>query len=54
MDALTVEVEDRMDAPERIAKEMQLRLGLRVDVRQVPLGSLPRFEGKGKRFVDQR
>jgi phenylacetate-CoA ligase len=31
-----------------------LRLGLRIDVRCVPLGSLPRFEGKGKRFVDRR
>ncbi|MCY2988785.1 MAG: hypothetical protein NTY19_13080 [Planctomycetota bacterium] len=31
-----------------------LRLGLQVEVRTVPLGSLPRFEGKGQRFVDQR
>lgn len=39
---------------ERVAKELQLRLGLKVDVRLVELGSLPRFEGKGKRFLDQR
>ncbi len=54
MDALTIEVEDRLDQPARIGQELQVRLGLRVDVRCVPLGSLPRFEGKGKRFVDRR
>lgn len=54
MDALTVEVEDRLDKPQRIAEELRLRLGLRVEVRTVPLGSLPRFEGKSRRFVDLR
>jgi hypothetical protein len=54
MDALSVEIEDRLEQPERVAKELQLRLGLKVDVRLVELGSLPRFEGKGKRFLDQR
>lgn len=54
MDALTVEIEDRLGAPERVAEELHLRLGLRVAVKVVPLGSLPRFEGKGKRFIDAR
>jgi phenylacetate-CoA ligase len=54
MDALTVEVEDRLDQPERVSRELRLRLGLRIDVQSVPLGSLPRFEGKGHRFIDQR
>jgi len=54
MDALAVEVEDRLEQPQRIAKELHLRLGLHVDVRSVPTGTLPRFEAKGKRFVDQR
>jgi phenylacetate-CoA ligase len=54
LDELVVEVEDRLENPERIARELQLRLGLRIDVRCVPLGSLPRFEGKGRRFHDQR
>ena len=54
MDTLIVEVEDRLDKPERIAKELRLRLNLRVDVQSVPIGSLPRFEGKGRRFVDKR
>jgi phenylacetate-CoA ligase len=54
MDALTIEVEDRLEAPGRVAEELRLRLGMRVIVKAVPLGTLPRFEGKGKRFVDQR
>jgi phenylacetate-CoA ligase len=37
-----------------VARELHVRLGLKVEVRCVPLGSLPRFEGKGKRFIDQR
>jgi phenylacetate-CoA ligase len=54
MDLLAVEVEDRLEQPDRIARELLVRLGLKVDVRCVPLGSLPRFEGKGKRFIDLR
>jgi len=54
MDTLAVEVEDRLAQPERIAREMHLRLGLKIDVQQVPLGTLPRFEGKGQRFLDRR
>ncbi len=54
MDALTIEIEDRLNAPQRVAEELHLRLGLRVAVQAVPLGSLPRYEGKGKRFMDQR
>ena len=42
------------DRPERIAQQLELRLGLKIGVRCVPLGSLPRTEGKGRRFVDQR
>ena len=54
MDALRIEVEDRLNEPGRITKEMELRLGLKTEVELVPLGSLPRFEGKGRRFVDER
>jgi len=54
MDLLAIEVEDRLQQPDRVARELLVRLGLKVDVRCVPLGSLPRFEGKGKRFIDQR
>jgi len=54
LDELRLEVEDRLDAPERVAEELKLRLGLRVEVRAVPTGSLPRFEGKGRRLIDHR
>jgi phenylacetate-CoA ligase len=54
MDQLTIEIEDRLSDPERVAAELQLRLSLKVQVNCVPLGSLPRFEGKGRRLVDQR
>jgi phenylacetate-CoA ligase len=54
LDGLVVEIEDRLSNPDRVARELHLRLGLKTDVRSVPLGSLPRFEGKGKRFHDQR
>ena len=54
MDQLSVEVEDRLNDPDRVAQEWRVRLGLKVEVRCVPSGSLPRVEGKGKRFVDER
>jgi phenylacetate-CoA ligase len=54
MDTLAIEVEDRLHEPQRIEREFQLRLGLKIDLTLVPLGSLPRFEGKGQRFVDER
>jgi phenylacetate-CoA ligase len=54
MDQMSVEIEDRLDDPDRVARELQLRLGLRIDVTLVEIGSLPRFEAKGKRFIDRR
>lgn len=54
MDQLKIEVEDRLDDPSRIAQALQSRLGLRVEVISVEPGSLPRFEAKGKRFIDRR
>jgi phenylacetate-CoA ligase len=54
MDQLRIEIEDRLENPDRVARELQVRLGLRVDIVCVPVGSLPRFDLKGKRFVDQR
>jgi phenylacetate-CoA ligase len=54
MDGLTVEIEAPAQAPQRVAEAVRLRLGLRVDVRCVEPGTLPRFEHKGQRFVDQR
>ena len=54
MDALAIEVEDQLEQPGRIADALNVRLGLNIEVTCVPLGSLPRFEAKGKRFIDHR
>ena len=54
MDELVVEVEDRLQSPDRIARELHLQLGLKVEVRLAAAMSLPRYEGKGQRFVDLR
>ena len=54
MDAMSIEVEDRANDPDRIAAQLQLGLGLKVVVRSVPENSLPRFDSKGKRVVDRR
>ena len=54
MDQLMIEIEDHLEKPERVKKELQVRLGLRIEVVCVPIGTLPRFEAKGKRFVDNR
>jgi phenylacetate-CoA ligase len=54
MDSLSIEIEDRLEQPERVAEELRLRLALRVDVGCVAMGSLPRYEAKSRRFVDLR
>jgi phenylacetate-CoA ligase len=54
LDELHLAVEDRLAAPGRVADELKLRLGLKVEVTAVPSGSLPRFEGKGRRLIDRR
>lgn len=54
LDVLQLEIEDRLADPDRVARELQVRLGLRVEVVAVAPGSLPRFEGKGRRIVDRR
>jgi phenylacetate-CoA ligase len=54
LDELLLEVEDRMQRPERIASELELRLGLHVEVTLAPPMSLPRSEGKRQTLVDAR
>ena len=54
LDMLHVEIEGRVSAADRVAQELHLRLGLRVDVTDVSLGTLPRFEGKAQRVIDNR
>lgn len=54
MDQLLLEIEDHLNQPDRVAEELRIRLGLKVEVRTVPPNTLPRFESKGRRVVDQR
>ncbi len=54
MDQLKIEIEDQLESPERVRAELQIQLGVRVEVECAPAGTLPRFEAKGKRFIDQR
>ena len=54
MDSLSIQVEDLLGEPNRIERALQIGLGLHVHVQLEEHGSLPRFEAKGKRFVDQR
>lgn len=54
MDQLKIEVEDHQQDAARIEEALQIRMGFRVEVVCVEIGSLPRFEAKGKRFIDKR
>jgi phenylacetate-CoA ligase len=54
LDELVIEVEDHLHQPDRVAEELRLKLGLAVEVRAVSAMSLPRFESKGRRFIDER
>ena len=54
MDQLKIEVESNQNLKDAITEQLQIRLGLRVDVVTAEPETLPRFEAKGRRFVDQR
>ncbi|TWT99072.1 Phenylacetate-coenzyme A ligase [Botrimarina colliarenosi] len=54
MDELVVEVEEATGDVGRVADALQTGLGLRVEVRALVAGSLPRTEHKSRRFVDRR
>jgi phenylacetate-CoA ligase len=54
LDELHLEIEDRESSEESLSKELLSRLQLRVGVRKVPEGSLPRIEGKSRRVLDLR
>jgi phenylacetate-CoA ligase len=54
MEELTVEVEASADTARAVAESLRLRIGVRIETRAVPAGSLPRFELKARRVVDLR
>jgi phenylacetate-CoA ligase len=54
MEELTVEVEGDESLARILGERLRERLGLRLDTVPVPPGSLPRFELKARRVVDER
>jgi phenylacetate-CoA ligase len=54
MDQVALEVEGTAATAHLIGETLRSRLGLKIDVFPVEANSLPRFEGKGKRWIDQR
>lgn len=54
LDQLKIEVEGEQADLQAISVAVQLAVGLRIEIQPVAKATLPRFEGKGKRLVDQR
>ena len=54
MDQLKIELEATAKVADAVSELLNTRLGLRIEVSQVVDGELPRFEAKGKRFIDLR
>ena len=58
LDEIEIRIEAKNSEPDAlaatVAQELRLGLGLRVNVKPVPFGTLPRFDLKAKRFTDHR
>jgi len=54
LEELRLDVEASEETARALAEEMRLRLAVRIETRAVPAGSLPRFELKARRIVDER
>lgn len=54
MDQLELEIESDQQLASRLSGLLRDRLALRVEVKPVPPGTLPRFEAKAKRLMDRR
>jgi phenylacetate-CoA ligase len=54
LDELLLEIEDRENSAEALGKRLLRQLQLRIEVRRVSEGSLPRPEGKARRVLDLR
>ena len=58
LDDMEIRLETSNTAPDAlaaaVAKEIRDALTIRVQVKPVPYGTLPRFDLKAKRFVDHR
>jgi phenylacetate-CoA ligase len=54
LEELRVDAEASEETARALAAEMRLRLAVRIEVRAVVPGTLPRFELKARRIVDER
>jgi len=54
LDQVELVVEDPLGDCSDLRKLLEQRIGLRIDVTEVNVGSLPRFEGKARRLEDRR
>ena len=54
MDQLKLQIEGPEEVVPALSKLLRERIGLRIDVEQVEENSLPRFEMKARRVLDQR
>jgi phenylacetate-CoA ligase len=51
LDDLRLDIESASDVSRALEESLQVQLGLRIPVTQVPLGSLPPTEGKSRRVI---
>jgi phenylacetate-CoA ligase len=54
LDQLRIEAEAPPEDIAHLAKRLDVVLGLRIPITQVPYESLPRSEGKSRRWIDTR
>lgn len=54
LDDLRLELEADENTARQVAQQLDIAIGLRVDAHVVPTGSLPRSDGKARRWVDLR
>ena len=54
MDEIGIDVEGDVTVSEEVARRIRDKIGLRVDVKCVEPGALPRWEAKARRFEDRR
>lgn len=54
LDDLKLEVEADEATARQVVQQLDIAIGLRVDIQAVPAGTLPRSDGKARRWVDKR
>ena len=54
MDQLSIEIEDRLECPDRVARRAAIAIGLEGTSAERSLGLVASVGWKGKRFIDRR